>query len=110
MDNRRVSIRRILLVSIFLPSCSLISGPSPEECEGEISVAVSSRVGAPTIDWSRSCAMTRINVLHPATETFVWAFDLAEDAPIAGPITYGRVPSGATVNTPASPLRRAKST
>jgi hypothetical protein len=94
-----------VMAAILLSGCRLFNAPSVE-CEGDVAVSVAKLPEGLTILWGRSCAMTRIAVVEVNGDRIMWGIQLPEDAPITGPIRYGRIPSNASEWQRAEPLQR----
>jgi hypothetical protein len=99
MIGKLVLCTSLALVAL-LPGCDDDGFESPRECQGPISVVVSSGT-PPQFTWTAACAVGRV-VVHDATAV-VWDVRSAP-ARILSPVRYGVRPSGATEEQAPEPL------
>jgi hypothetical protein len=102
--------RRLLLGSSFafialLAGCDNDGFESPRECQGPISLTVSSGT-PPQFVWAAACAVGRV-VVHDAA-SIIWDVRSAP-ARILSPVRYGVRPSGATEEQAPEPLTPGES-
>ena len=99
MSRKLVLCASLALVAL-LTACEDDGFESPRECQGPISLTVSSGT-PPQFMWTAACAVGRV-VVHDATSV-VWEVRSAP-ARILSPVRYGVRPSGATEEQTPEPL------
>jgi hypothetical protein len=98
--NRELGLCTSFALVALLTACEDDAFGSPRECQGPISVVVSSGT-SPHFTWTAACAVGRI-VVRDATSV-VWDVRSAP-ARILSPVRYGVRPSGATEEQAPAPL------
>lgn len=98
--GRKVVLWGSFAFSALLTGCEDDGFESPRECQGPISLTVSSGT-PPQFMWTAACAVGRV-VVHDATSV-VW--DVRSAPPrILSPVRYGVRPPGATEERAPEPL------
>jgi hypothetical protein len=103
------NVLRAAICAILVAGCRTTEpDPAPEGCLGPIQLAILSD-SPPRFDWAPECGISFLSVATigapPAVvgET-VWAFHMAENAPIGPAVIYGIAPTRAHVSVEPKPL------